>query len=106
VGRKQNRKRARRQRARGDVFDFAPQADVQVEDPWEDFARFRRPDEEESLVALMTGRRPPAVKSCGSCREFIEDGEFGRGTCLHPGSGVFAPWDNTPGCAFHAPRRR
>lgn len=44
----------------------------------------------------------PSVRTCGRCREFVEDGELGRGTCLHPGSGVLHPWTDTPGCGFWA----
>ena len=55
----------------------------------------------------MTGefggsRRDAPTKLCGSCKEFIEDQEGGRGTCLHPGSGILSPWTDTPGCQFYA----
>jgi len=45
------------------------------------------------------------AKACGGCKEFIEDGQGGRGTCLHPASGILSPWTDTPGCAYHARRR-
>jgi hypothetical protein len=49
-----------------------------------------------------------ASQTCGGCREFVEDGELGRGTCLHPGSGVLHPWRDTERCDFWsgAGRRR
>ncbi|MBI2766456.1 MAG: hypothetical protein HYX53_11180 [Chloroflexi bacterium] len=50
---------------------------------------------------LRTGTR---VKTCGQCREFVEDAEGGRGSCLHPGSGIAFPWTDTPGCPFYAGR--
>lgn len=50
--------------------------------------------------------RAPAITACGHCREFVEDQEGGRGTCLHPGSGIAFPWTDTPGCAFFAARGR
>jgi hypothetical protein len=106
VSRKQNRKRARRQRAReNDFFDFGlPPPGV---DGWAPPAVIESVEDDDTLYAFFDARsRATAVKSCGTCKEFIEDGEFGRGTCLHPGSGVFAPWDNTPACEFYSARRR
>jgi hypothetical protein len=50
--------------------------------------------------------RRPAVQTCGSCREFVEELENGRGTCLHPGSGVLSPWSDTEACPFFAGVRR
>ena len=59
-----------------------------------------------SLAAELTGRgRETAVKHCGTCREFVEDQEGGRGTCLHPGSGVLCPWTDTVACEFYIPQR-
>jgi hypothetical protein len=43
------------------------------------------------------GERP---KSCGSCRQFIEDHDFGRGTCLHIASGILNPFTDTPACEY------
>jgi hypothetical protein len=111
MGKKQNRKRARRQRARSNPFDFGlPPPGV---DGWAGPTVLDRDTEitsvedDDMIMALFDRRRTAtAVKSCGTCREFIEDGEFGRGTCLHPGSGVFSPWDNTPACDFYSGRRR
>lgn len=45
------------------------------------------------------------VIACGQCREFVEDSNFGRGTCLHPASGVLSPWPDTPGCDYYRARR-
>jgi len=52
---------------------------------------------------LLADRRPgrTAELTCSTCHEFIEDGELGRGTCLHPGSGILSPWHDTVGCGFH-----
>ncbi|GIW15004.1 MAG: hypothetical protein KatS3mg063_0857 [Tepidiforma sp.] len=47
-----------------------------------------------------------AARTCGGCREFVEDGDLGRGTCLHPGSGVLHPWTDTPACEFWSRGRR
>ena len=59
-----------------------------------------------TLAAGLTGRgRETAVKHCGACREFVEDQEGGRGTCLHPGSGVLCPWTDTVACEFYIPQR-
>jgi hypothetical protein len=43
------------------------------------------------------GERP---KSCGSCRQFIEDHDLGRGTCLHIASGILNPFTDTPACEY------
>ena len=62
-------------------------------------------DDELEMLVMNHLRTATAVKACGSCREFLEDQEGGRGTCLHPGSGVLSPWTDTPGCDFFTPRR-
>ncbi len=65
--------------------------DAWADDAWDD----------GDLMAAFTGRRDAApARTCGGCREFVEDGELGRGTCLHPGSGVLHPWTDTAGCDF------
>lgn len=51
------------------------------------------------------GSAPTFVKACGNCREFVEDQEGGRGTCLHPGSGILSPWTDTEACQFHTRMR-
>lgn len=64
------------------------------------------PDTDSALFAAFTQSRPePPVRACGGCREFVEDQEGGRGTCLHPGSGILNPWTDTAGCPFFAARR-
>ncbi len=60
----------------------------------------RSHDQAASVVTLRS------AKTCSSCHEFVEDGEGGRGTCLHPGSGILAPWTDTEACTFYANRRR
>lgn len=54
----------------------------------------------------LLGQFRSAGATCGTCREFVEDGDTGRGRCLHPGSGVFAPYTDTGGCEFHSGGRR
>lgn len=39
-------------------------------------------------------------KTCGSCRQFVEDHDFGRGTCLHIASGVLNPYSDTAACEY------
>jgi len=64
------------------------------------------PDSDSTLFAAFTQSRPePATSACGGCREFVEDQEGGRGTCLHPGSGVLSPWTDTLACQFFVARR-
>ena len=59
-----------------------------------------------NLAAELTGGgRATVVKHCGTCREFVEDQEGGRGRCLHPGSGVLCPWTDTLTCEFYVPQR-
>lgn len=100
MGRKRNRKRERmvnqrHQNAPVLLPDFAPS--------FEDLV-----DDDDYLLALEMRRThlsAPPTTNCGSCQEFVEDQEGGRGTCLHPGSGILSPWTDTPGCPFHARRR-
>jgi len=54
----------------------------------------------DALIASSPSARTEAVKACGACKEFIEDQEGGRGTCLHPGSGILSPWTDTSACDF------
>lgn len=67
------------------------------------------PADDRHILTLLgstgTPERVPANRHCGSCREFIEDQEGGRGTCLHPGSGVLSPWTDTESCAFFQAQR-
>jgi hypothetical protein len=59
---------------------------------------------EELLAGIARERMWPAQETatCGQCREFVHDGDAGRGTCLHPASGVLAPWTDTPACPYYA----
>lgn len=99
MGRKRSRKRERRierqfrerSLALPEPALFAPLSD---DDPFASLER-RWP---HAAVA-------EATKVCGTCREFVEDAEGGRGTCLHPGSGVLSPWTDTRACPFYQPHR-
>lgn len=63
------------------------------------------PLEDEAFGAsLLMRHETPVGAACGRCREFVEDSEGGRGTCLHPGSGVLSPWTDTPACPFFGRR--
>jgi len=44
--------------------------------------------------------RTDAPKACGSCRQFVEDHDFGRGTCLHIASGILNPYTDTKACEY------
>lgn len=95
MGRRRNRKRERRweQQPGGRAWD-EPKAHIAP----------ATHEENRSLLLSMSVHDAPAAapaKTCGTCREFIEDQEAGRGTCLHPGSGVLSPWTDTPACGFH-----
>jgi hypothetical protein len=86
MSRRENRKRrrARQQRAGFDDYSaFAPSLPMV---------------REEEFFGLPVLASP--VAQCGRCREFVEDGEGGRGTCLHPASGILFPWYNTAGCDY------
>ena len=45
------------------------------------------------------GRAEPP-KTCGGCRQFVEDHDFGRGTCLHIASGILNPYSDTAACEY------
>jgi hypothetical protein len=86
MSRRQERKRRRSRERRGefDTLDlFAPA-----------YPTVR----EEEFLLLPVVHLPEA--RCGRCHEFVEDGEAGRGTCLHPASGVMFPWYDTGACPF------
>ncbi|MCC7366658.1 MAG: hypothetical protein IT303_20035 [Dehalococcoidia bacterium] len=104
MGRRKSRKAERRQAARGGAPEAKP-ADPPLflgrtyeqlfgDDAGDDWGGPR------SLSPL-----PRAAATCGNCHEFVEDAEGGRGTCLHPGSGVLAPWTDTEACPFFEGRR-
>jgi hypothetical protein len=98
VGRKRHRKRERRQAQRslpGAIAAFEPEEAFAVADS--DFGFM--------LLGERKNQRTGAL-TCATCHEFVEDGELGRGTCLHPGSGVLSPWHDTGACQFHTRIRR
>ena len=104
MGRRKNRKQERRQRQgpggerRYDAVDAA----VSYEPP----AALRSDagyGDDWGIGAYARGLAPK--KACGGCHEFVEDQEGGRGTCLHPGSGILSPWTDTPACPFYRARR-
>jgi hypothetical protein len=104
MGRRQKRKRERQQQQRSpDAFAWSTGPPLISPSP----SKLYEPDEEEYDYLFQSfGRNAlPGVKACGGCKEFIEDAEGGRGTCLHPGSGILSPWTDTPGCDFHTRRR-
>ena len=98
--------RRRKRRPHDDRFADPIAPPPQDDDPPATLAwRERGP---RSLVAMMHGEAEPGAKpapTCGACHEFVP-GDTGRGRCLHPGSGVLAPWPDTDACQFHEPRRR
>jgi len=102
MGRRRSRKAERRQLAReGRGLDLA------TEPTFEELLAIETEQEEEyDLPFAHPFRRMTPTKACGNCREFVEDGDAGRGTCLHPGSGILSPWTDTPGCDFFSARRR
>jgi hypothetical protein len=96
MGRRQKRKRERLARQRGgwQPADSTP--------AWEE----RWVDPREFLLRMGHGLvEAGGARTCGGCREFVEDETTGRGECLHPGSGILAPWNDTPGCDFFTRRR-
>lgn len=107
MGHRKARKRDRRT-AQKFGFDLPPAAFADPGDDPAGIAALLTPGDDmlapwEERGSLL-GR--VAVKACGQCREFIEDRDGGRGSCLHPGSGIAFPWTDTPACDFYAPRRR
>jgi hypothetical protein len=55
----------------------------------------------DAFITNSSQLKTEGVKVCGACKEFIEDHEGGRGTCLHPGSGILSPWTDTQACDFY-----
>jgi hypothetical protein len=100
VGHRKNRKKERRWADDGPGAQPAPRARRRGGSP--DLFIVPPPEDDYALLLAMSrAEKPVAQKQCGTCREFVEDQEGGRGECLHPGSGVLAPWTDTPGCQFH-----
>ena len=97
MGRRRNRKLERRTRNSAAILLQPSVEELDLMD-----------DQELEALVLNHMKQPfaPGPSLCGACKEFIEDGEGGRGTCLHPGSGVLSPWTDTTGCDFFTPRRR
>ena len=104
MGHRKQRKRARKQSAR--QWDDERLFATQVAEP--DWA----PADRDDVLPVwqwqdaFSDSRRTDVKTCGGCREFVEELENGRGTCLHPGSGVLSPWSDTEACPFYVGRRR
>lgn len=65
----------------------------------------REPDYWAAPALFDERVRVPLVTACGKCREFVEGTDWGRGTCIHPASGVLSPWPDTPGCDYYRARR-
>lgn len=105
MGRRKNRKLERKQRQKsGDSWGgYAEPALVDPETLA--FSGGGRDDYDAFTLFEQPWRLQAATKSCGNCREFIEDQEGGRGSCLHPGSGISFPWTDTAACDFFARRR-
>jgi hypothetical protein len=99
MGHRKQRKRARKQSRQrwddGQLFSASAAERWVAPEPEEPVAVWQWQD------AFQDAARA-AVKTCGSCREFVEELENGRGTCLHPGSGVLSPWSDTEACPFYA----
>ena len=107
MGRRKKRKAERRQGAKTPGVAAFPRDPDEFE-AWLTENPLPEPDPDDYIMALITdrGAAPAAVKTCGTCREFVQDAEFGRGRCLHPGSGVFSPWDDSAACDFYAGSKR
>ena len=103
MGRRKHRKIERRQRQTGG-------APTRVQEPSsydpEAFDPYSASDAETSFFMAFERQARSTAKVCGGCKEFVEDQEGGRGTCLHPGSGILSPWTDTKSCDFYAARRR
>ena len=96
MGHRKNRKRQRQSTAWSEPAAKLPADDWIHSEPDTDFLVLRSDNVRE---------RRPAVSLCGGCREFVEAQEGGRGTCLHPGSGILSPWTDTPACQFFLAQR-
>lgn len=98
MGHRKNRKRERRREQLGEQR-WRRQPPVSEDE-------FLKPDPflllEMSQLREPFGSRAEPARTCGGCREFVEDHEGGRGTCLHPGSGILNPWTDTEACDFFA----
>ncbi len=96
MGHRKNRKRERRQEQQSrDRWRRQPavtEDDFLVPEPISLLEITRRHD--------FPDFRAEQPKTCGHCRQFVEDHDFGRGTCLHIASGILNPYTDTPACDF------
>ncbi len=100
------RSEARRKRRRSDDDFFAGTVAASPAD--DDLRALAWQPGPRSLMAAVREDLNPGAKAtvtCENCHEFVP-GDTGRGRCLHPGSGVLAPWPDTEACQFHEVRRR
>ena len=96
MGHRKNRKRGRRQEQQSRER-WVRQPQVTEED-------FLKP-EPVSFLGITTRHEFPdfraeTPRTCGACRQFVEDHDFGRGTCLHIASGILNPYTDTPACEY------
>lgn len=95
MGRRRSRKRNRKQERRQHQNTWQP-AGAFADEP------YAPRTEEDGILAIIQRREAP--KTCDRCFEFLADAEGGRGRCLHPASGVFAPWTDTKSCDYYRTR--
>lgn len=108
MGRRRNRKQRRKEERR---LDYAERRRSRLP-RWDNHgyheAIMAEPEEMDWARAIAFGDRrlesAGHAPTCASCFEFVP-AEGGRGTCLHPASGIHAPWPDTPACPFFTTRR-
>ena len=103
MGHRKKRKQERRQRLDAGR-DGGSGLQLATFDP-AGFDPYSASDSETDFFMAFSRQAQSTAKVCGGCKEFVEDAEGGRGTCLHPGSGILSPWTDTKGCDFFAARR-
>ena len=103
MGHRKKRKQERRQRL-DPGRDGGSGLQLATFDP-AGFDPYSASDSETDFFMAFSRQAQSTAKVCGGCKEFVEDAEGGRGTCLHPGSGILSPWTDTKGCDFFAARR-
>jgi len=96
MGHQRNRKRERKVQQRKDKGTLVK--------GWDAYPSAKNED-----LALLFGMQKSnengqLITSCGSCHEYVETGDSGRGECLHPGSGILSPWRDTATCDFYSGR--
>ena len=109
MGRRRNRKLRRKEERRLDYVERRRSRLSRWDNPGYREAIAPDPDEIDPwalAIAFGDRRRESAgyALTCATCFEFVPS-EGGRGTCLHPASGVHAPWTDTPACPFFTTRR-